>query len=188
MQGRVRGTAAAFAVALVTAIAAAPAHAARRHTPLVCAAPAPGRGVDADGRLPSGITIASGHTVGADAPTATRCAGTASAGTGVPVHVGIAYSANDLSGNGTLIYRPAPNTTIRAATLWMAGRNGPPEDHPSISLHGGEPAGGGAPARLAPGEHSPLLWLRGGAPPQWASSPPVPLFCGWFQTPCAGFG
>src|SRR3954470_23605273 len=163
MQGRVRGTAAAFALALVTAIAAAPAHAAGSYTHIVCADPATGRGVDADGRLPSGITIASGHTVGADAPTATRCAGTASAGTGVPVHVGIAYSANDLSGNGTLIYRPAPNTTIQAATLWVAGRNGPPENHTSLSVHGGDP-------------------------PQWVYGPPVPLFCGWFQTPCAGFG
>src|SRR3954453_18187299 len=163
MQGRVRGTAAAFAFALATAVAAAPAHAAGSYTQIVCADPATGSGADADGRLPSGITIASGHTVGAGAPTATRCAGTASAGTGVPVPLGIAYSANDLSGNGTLIYRPAPTTTIRAATLWMAGRNGPPEDHTSISLHGGDP-------------------------PQWVYGPPVPLFCGWFQSPCAGFG
>ena len=81
----------------------------------------------------------------------------------MPLHVGIAYSGNDLSGNGTLIYRPAPDTTIRAATLWMAGRNGPPENHTSISLHGGDP-------------------------PQWVYGPPVPLFCGWFQNPCAGFG
>ena len=109
------------------------------------------------------MTSTSGHTVGADAPTATRCSGRAGAGTGVPVHVGIAYSANDLSGNGTLIYRPAPNTTIRAATLWVAGRNGPPESHTSLSVHGGDP-------------------------PQWVYGPPVPLFCGWFQTPCAGFG
>src|SRR4051794_39124314 len=163
MQGRVRGTAAAFALALVTAIAAAPAHAAGSYTHIVCADPATRRGVDADGRLPSGITISSGHTVGADAPTATRCNGRASASSGVPVHVGIAYSANDLSGNGTLIYRPAPNTTIQAATLWVAGRNGPPENHTSLSVHGGDP-------------------------PQWVYGPPVPLFCGWFQTPCAGFG
>src|SRR4051795_7321235 len=135
-QGGVRGAAIAFACAL---LAAAPAHAAGTYTHVVCADAATGRGVDADGRLPSGVTIASGHTVGADAATATRCSGAASASTGVPVHVGIAYSANDLSGNGTLIYRPAQNTTVRAATLWIGGRNGPPEDHTSISLHGGDP-------------------------------------------------
>jgi hypothetical protein len=159
-QGGVRGAAIAFACAL---LAAAPAHAAGNYTHVVCSDAATGRGVDADGRLPSGMTSSSGHTVGADAPTATRCSGRAGAGTGVPVHVGIAYSANDLSGNGTLIYRPAPNTTIRAATLWVAGRNGSPEDHTSLSVHGGDP-------------------------PQWVYGPPVPLFCGWFQSPCAGFG
>ena len=150
-------------VALFFAIMAAPAHAAGSYTHVVCADAATGNGVDADARLPSGMTSTSGHTVGADAPTATRCRGRANSGTGVPVRVGIAYSANDLSGNGTLIYRPAPNTTIRAATLWVAGRNGPPENHTSISVHGGDP-------------------------PQWVYGPPVPLFCGWFQTPCAGFG
>ncbi len=160
VQGRVRGAVIAFAFALLMA---PPAHAAGTYTHVVCADASTGRGVDADVRLPSGLTITSGHTVGADAATATRCSVRASASTGVPVHVGIAYSANDLSGNGTLIYRPAPNTTIRAATLWIAGRNGPPEDHTSISLHGGDP-------------------------PQWVYGPPVPLFCGWFQSPCAGFG
>src|SRR3954464_2576385 len=135
-QGGVRGAAIAVACAL---LCAAPAHAAGSYTHVVCADAATGRGVDADGRLPSGMTSTSGHPVGADAPHATRCSGSVSAGTGVPVHVGIAYSANDLSGNGTLIYRPAPNTTIRSATLWMAGRNGPPADHTSISLHGGDP-------------------------------------------------
>ena len=149
--------------ALLVVGGAARARAAGSYTHVVCADAATGRGVDADGRLPSGMTIMSGHTVGADAPTATRCSGPASASTGVPVHVGIAYSASDLSGNGTLIYRPAPNTTIRSATLWMAGRNGPAEDHTSMSLHGGDP-------------------------PQWVYGPPVPLFCGWFQTPCADFG
>src|SRR3954463_7326065 len=151
MQGRVRGTAAACALALGTAIGAAPAHAAGSYTHIVCADPATGRGVDADGRLPSGITIASGHTVGADAPTATRCAGTASAGTGVPVHVGIAYSANDLSGNGTLIYRPAPNTTIRAA---------PPRPQPPRP----GPRGGGG--RPPPPRGSPPGRSGGRAPPR----------------------
>ena len=160
LQGRVRGSGIAFAFALLLA---APAHAAGTYTHVVCADASTGRVVDADVRLPSGLSITSGHTVGAYAATTTRCSGRASAGTGVPLHVGIAYSANDLSGNGTLIYRPAPNTTIRAATLWIAGRNGPPEDHTSISLHGGDP-------------------------PQWVYGPPVPLFCGWFQSPCAGFG
>jgi hypothetical protein len=144
-------------------LTAAPAHAAGTYTHVVCADASTGRGVDADGRLPSGMTSTSGHTVGADAPTATRCTGRAGASTGVPVHVGVAYSANDLSGNGTLIYRPAPNTTIQTATLWVAGRNGPPENHTSLSVHGGDP-------------------------PQWVYGPPVPLFCGWFQTPCGGFG
>src|SRR3954471_7394331 len=159
-QGGVGGLAIALAC---LALSAPTAHAVGTYTHVVCADASTGRGVDADVRLPSGLTVASGHTVGADAATATRCSGRASASTGVPLHVGIAYSANDLSGNGTLIYRPAPNTTIRAATLWMAGRNGPPEDHTSISLHGGDP-------------------------PQGVYGPPVPLFCGWFQTPCAGFG
>src|SRR3954451_20156108 len=159
-QGGVRGAAIAVACAL---LCAAPAHAAGTYTHVVCADAATGRGVDADGRLPSGMTSTSGHTVGTDAPSATRCSGRASAGTGVPVHVGIAYSEKGLSGNGTLIYRPAPNTTIRAATLWVAGRNGPPENHTSLAVHGGDP-------------------------PQWVYGPPVPLFCGWFQTPCAGFG
>src|SRR3954471_199370 len=129
-QGGVRGAAIAFACAL---LAAAPAHAAGTYTHVVCSDAATRRGVDADARLPSGMTSASGHTVGADAPTATRCSGRASAGTGVPVHAGLAYSANDLTGPRTLVYRPAPNTTIRAATLWLAGRNGPPEDHTSLS-------------------------------------------------------
>ncbi len=160
-QGRVGGV--VITVALLFAGTAAPAHAAGSYTHVVCADAATGNGVDANGRLPSGMTSTSGHTVGADAPTATVCRGRAGSGTGVPVRVGIAYSANDLSGNGTLIYRPAPNTTIRAATLWVAGRNGPPENHTSISVHGGDP-------------------------PQWVYGPPVPLFCGWFQTPCAGFG
>src|SRR3954467_4921621 len=159
-QGGVRGAAIAVACAL---LCAAPAHAAGTYTHVVCADAATGRGVGADGRLPSGLTVASGHTVGADAATATRCSGRASASTGVPLHVGIAYSANDLSGNGTLIYRPAPNTTIRAATLWVAGRNGPPENHTSLAVHGGDP-------------------------PQWVYGPPVPLFCGWFPSACAGFG
>ena len=159
-QGRVWG--AVVACVVLAGVVAAPAHAGS-YTHVVCADAATGRGVDADGRLPSGITSTSAHTVGADAATATRCSGSAGASTGVPVHVGIAYSGTDLSGNGTLIYRPAPDTTIRATTLWMAGRNGPPEDHTSISLHGGDP-------------------------PQWVYGPPVPLFCGWFQNPCAGFG
>jgi hypothetical protein len=160
-QGRVWGVVVACVV--LGGVGAAPARAAGSYTHLVCADPTTGRGVDADGRLPSGMTSTSGHTVGADAATASRCSGNAGAGTGVPLRVGIAYSGNDLSGNGTLIYRPAPDTTVRAATLWIAGRNGPPEHHTSISLHGGDP-------------------------PQWVYGPPVPLFCGWFQTPCAGFG
>src|SRR3954471_13552950 len=159
-QGGVGGLAIALAC---LALSAPTAHAVGTYTHVVCADASTGQGVDADGRLPSGMTSTSGHTVGADSPTATRCSGRASASTGVPVHVGIAYSANDLSGNGTLIYRPAPNTTIQAATLWVAGRNGPPENHTSLSVHGGDP-------------------------PQWVYGPPVPLFCGWFQTPCAGFG
>jgi hypothetical protein len=151
-----------IACALVAAIVPS-ARAAGTYTHVVCADAATSRGVDADGRLPSGMTMTSAHTVGADAPTATHCSGSASASTGVPVHVGIAYSANDLSGNGTLIYRPAPSTTVRSATLWLAGRNAPPEDHTTISLHGGDP-------------------------PQWVYGPPAPLICGWFPNPCAAFG
>src|SRR3954452_10985550 len=112
-QGGVRGAAIALAC---LALSAAPAHAGGTYTHVVCADSSTGRGVDADGRLPSGMTSSSGHTVGNDAPSATRCSARASAGTGVRVHVGIAYSEKGLNGNGTLIYRPAPNTTIRAAT------------------------------------------------------------------------
>jgi hypothetical protein len=160
-QGRVGVAAAVFACAL--GFAAAPAHAAGTYTHVVCADAGTGRGVDADGRLPSGMTSTSAHTVGADAPTATRCRGNASASTGVPLRVGVPYSETGVSGNGTLIYRPARDTTIRGATVWMAGRNGPPDHHTSFSLHGGDP-------------------------PQWVYGPPVPVFCGWFGTHCPSFG
>jgi hypothetical protein len=160
-QGRVGAAAIAFACAL--AVTAASAHAAGTYTHVVCADAATGRGVDADGRLPSGMTSTSAHTVGADAPTATRCSGRASASTGVPVRVGVPYSETGVSGNGTLIYRPAPSTTIRSATIWLAGRNGAQGDHTSFSLHGGDP-------------------------PQWVYGPPVPVFCGWFGTWCPSFG
>jgi hypothetical protein len=160
-QGRVGGAAIVFACAL--AVTAASAHAAGTYTHVVCADAATGRGIDADGRLPSGMTSTSAHTVGADAPSATRCSGRAGASTGVPLHVGVPYSETGISGNGTLIYRPAPSTTIEAATIWMAGRNGPQADQTSFSLHGGDP-------------------------PQWVYGPPVPVFCGWFGTWCPSFG
>src|SRR5262249_10557020 len=62
-QGGVRGAAIAFVCVL---LGAASAHASGTYTHVVCADATTGRGVDADGRLPSGMTSTSGHTVGAD--------------------------------------------------------------------------------------------------------------------------
>ena len=76
------GRVGAVAIALLAAVPAAPAHAAGSYTHVVCADAATGGGVDADGRLPSGMTSTSGHTVGADAATATRCSGRVTASTG----------------------------------------------------------------------------------------------------------
>src|SRR3954447_5134 len=81
-QGGVGGAALAVACALLAAFGATPAHSAGTYTHVICADAATARGVDADGRLPSGMTSTSGHTVGADAPTATRRSRRASAGTG----------------------------------------------------------------------------------------------------------
>ena len=129
------------AALLAAVVWAAPAHADNgQYTHVLCADPSTGRGVGEDGRMPPGISFLTTHTIGADVPTSARCSGAASAGTGLLIQVGIAYSTsapND--GNGTIVYTPPSGTSIAHALLYIAGSIGDASQKMTYSVHGGDP-------------------------------------------------
>ena len=93
------------------------------YTQLLCANPATGLGVAADGAPPDGIVVTGTMTHRYDPRPATRCAA-GSTPNGVPLSAGGTYYTQTVGDRLVLEYRPAAATAFRGATLYRYGAMG----------------------------------------------------------------